>query len=160
VSESPPVSPPAPHTRPEPVSVPPHRVVYVAAGLIAFTALAGAGFGFRTGFHNGQRPGFGGADQTQATDNASIAKPIVDVQALEQQAPIGPAAANSAEQAAADSNAIALRTAAAEQVQAKSATSTASIDDVLASSSERPQAPARPSTDEQAPSTGKNDVPF
>jgi hypothetical protein len=140
-------------------------VVYIVAMVVALAGVAGAGIGFKTGFHNGERPGLGGGDQAQATDTATLAKPIVDLQAIEQQAPVP--AANAVQEAKADddSNSIAVRTAQAEQVQSKSATSTTSIDDVLASSTEKPQAPAKPSTDEQAPQAtsgngGKSDVPF
>jgi hypothetical protein len=147
----------------DPVSVPPRPVVYIVAVIVALTGVAGAAIGFRTGFHNGERPGLGGSDQTQTADTATLAKPIVDLQAIEQQAPVPSNTAQAAE-AQNDSNAIAVRTAQAEQVQSKAATSTTSIDDVLASSSEKPQAPAKPSTDEQAPQAtsggGKSDVPF
>ena len=56
---------------------------------------------------------------------------------------------------------IAAKTAAAQAVQSKPAQTQSDIDDILTSASERPQAPAKPSTDETPPSgPTKSDVPF
>jgi hypothetical protein len=149
-----------------PVSLPPRGVAYFTAGLMVVLALAGAGLGFRASWRNGDRPALGDAGSTLADDQATPAKPIVDITAVEQQAVAAPAAAaaNSAhdqdDQADDDSNDIAAQTAAAQAVQSRATKSaTSNIDDILTSRSERPQAPAKPSNDESAPG-GKNDVPF
>jgi hypothetical protein len=144
-----------------PVSLPPRTVVSGVAAVLAVAAIAGIGFGFRGGWRDSGRPGFGGADQTQGADSAIIAKPIVDIPAVEQQPPAANAAANSAAANAdeSDSNAIAAKTAAVQALQSKQVTTTPDIDSILTPSTEKPQAPAKPSTDEGAPGS-PNDVPF
>jgi len=146
--------------QPDPVSVPPRGVVYGAAALVFIIALAGLGLGFKAGYRDGGRTPLGGVDQAQGVDTASIAKPIVDIPSVEQQAPV--AAANAVTADADDStNTVEAKTAAAQAIQSKQVATTPTIDDVETSSSEKPEAPAKPSTDEQAPGTpSKTDVPF
>lgn len=142
-----------------PVSLPPQGVVYVAAALVGLAALGGIGVGFRAGWRDAGRPTSGMSDQTQP-DTAVMAKPIVDVAAVSQQPPVP--AANSTDQRdeAAATNAIAVKTAQAQAIQSKQATSTATIDEILTPPTEKPQAPAKPTTDEGAPGAPKSDVPF
>ena len=142
-----------------PVSVPPPGVVWAAAALVGLAALGGVGVGFRAGWRDAGRPTVGGADQAQP-DSAVAAKPIVDVAAIEQPPP-APAANSTSQDEEAATNDIAVKTAAAQAIQSKQATSTATIDEILTPPSEKPQAPAKPTTDEQAPGgPGKSDVPF
>jgi hypothetical protein len=141
-----------------PVSVPPQTVVYGAALVVALAALGGVGVGFRAGWRDAGRPALGAGDQTQGADSAIIAKPIVDIGAIEQQAPPDTSnAASPAVEAAQATNDIAVKTAAAQAAQSRPSQGAVNIDDIVASSSEKPQAPAKPTTDEQAP---KSDVPF
>src|SRR5579863_4184665 len=123
-----------------PVSLPPRAVVDGVAAVLVVVAIAGVGLGFRGGWRDGGRPGLAGAGQTQGADSSIIAKPIVDIPSVEQQAPAANTAANTAEADAdeSDSNAIAAKTAAAQALQSKQATSTATIDEILTPPSEKP----------------------
>ncbi|HEY3797547.1 MAG TPA: hypothetical protein VGL58_04280 [Caulobacteraceae bacterium] len=143
------------------VSTPPSSVVYAAAGVLLVVALAGVGFGLQTGWRDTGRPEAGSVDDQLSPGQATAAQPIVDIQSAEQQPPAAaPSNAVAADSEEADSNDIAAKTAAAQAVQSKTSQSPQNIDDILTSSSEKPQAPAKPSTDEDAPNTGKTDVPF
>jgi hypothetical protein len=149
-----------PHT--DPVTVPPRVVVYTAAALVALTAVAGLGFGFKAGWRDGNRGPSSGSDQSQGIDTAVLAKPIVDIPSLEQQAPANAVASNAmADDSDQADNSVAAKTAAAQAIQSKPVATTPTLDDTEASPSERPQAPAKPSTDEGAPGAPtKSDVPF
>ncbi|MBV9996007.1 MAG: hypothetical protein JO127_12430 [Caulobacteraceae bacterium] len=140
-----------------PVSLPPPRLAYLAGGLIFLCALAGAGLGFNGSWRN-SRPVLGGA-QAPAEDQATTARPIVEIPTAPPPAEAANTAAdNSAKNAdddTDDSNDIASQTAAAQAVQSRPSRP-ANIDDILTSRSEKPQAPAKPSSDESPPS----DVPF
>jgi hypothetical protein len=143
-----------------PVSTPPRSMTYAVAGAVCVVAIIGAGLGFRAAWRDTSRPALGSIDQQQATDQAVLAKPIVDITSVQQQAAAAPATSNATVDKAdetADSNAIAAKTAAVQAVQSRPSQTAANIDDILTSQSEKPQAPAKPSTDEQAP---KTDVPF
>jgi hypothetical protein len=143
-----------------PVSVPPRPVAYFAGALLVAAAIVGVGLGFRASWRNGDRAS-SSLDQTAGVDAAIPARPLVELPAPPQQvAAANTVAANSTDdQDEADDNSIAAKTAAAQEVQSNPSKSNADIDDVLTSSSEKPQAPAKPSTDESAP-PGKSDVPF
>jgi hypothetical protein len=119
-----------------PVSVPSNAVIGVVALCIAVAAVGGVGLGIKASWREMPQP---------------IAAP----------APTNTAAAatNTAKEAD-DSDDIAAKTAAAQAVQSKPAQSSGNIDDILTSSSEKPQAPAKPSTDEAPPQAPKSDVPF
>jgi hypothetical protein len=145
-----------------PVSTPPRGVVYGAATAVALAAVIGVGLGFRAGWRDGGRTPFGGSDPSQGVDSAVIAKPIVDIPQVEQQAPVNTVASNATDNSDDDdSNAIAAKAAAAQALQSKSVTTTPTIDDVEASPSEKPAAAAKPSTDESEPGAPvKTDVPF
>ena len=144
-----------------PVSTPPSSVVYSAAALVAVAALAGVGIGFRAGWRDVGAPGLAAVGQTQPADTAVIAKPIVDVPAVQAPPAANAVAANatSSDDEEAASNDIAAKTAAAQAIQSRQATTTATIDEILTPPTEKPQAPAKPTTDESAPA-GKSDVPF
>ena len=143
-----------------PVSLPPQGVVWVAAALVGLAALSGVGVGFRAGWRDAGRPTVGGGDQTQP-DSAVMAKPIVDVAAAEQPPPAAAATNATSQDEEAATNDIAVKTAQAQALQSKQATSTATIDEILTPPTEKPQAPAKPTTDESAPGgPGKSDVPF
>ncbi len=146
-----------------PVSTPPRPVAYFAGALIVAAAFLGLGLGFRASERT-EHPGVGSADQSLGVDAATPARPLVEIPAL----PTQTAAANTATNAAddqdeADDNSIDAQTAEAQQIQSKPSKGDSSIDDVLTSPSEKPQAPAKPSSDEAPPgepTKGKSDVPF
>jgi hypothetical protein len=149
-----------------PISVPPKSTVTFAAVLLAGVALFGAGYGVHAVWRAGGPASAGSGDQSQDAQ-AITARPLVDLTAAEQKPPppanAAPAANAVAEKDESDeeANSIAERTAAAQAVQSKPAQQTGDIDQILTSPSEKPQAPAKPSTDESAPGApNKNDVPF
>jgi hypothetical protein len=145
-----------------PVSLPSGPTLALAAALIGAAAIVGGGFGFSAGWRGGAQRVVGAIDPNQDIDQAPDAKPLVTLVA-----PTAPAAANIAAANTAvarkddddDSNDIAAKTAAVQAVQSKPADDQKNIDDLLTSPSEKPQAPAKPTTDEQAPPS-KTDVPF
>jgi hypothetical protein len=139
-----------------PVSVPSTPVVGFVAFLIGVAAIGGVGLGLKASWRDANRPAQGSVD-TQASGQAILAQPIVELP-QPQAAPVVAAATNAAK--ADDSEDIAAKTAAAQAVQSKPAQSSGDIDDILTSSSEKPQAPAKPSTDEAPPTAPKSDVPF
>ena len=144
-----------------PVSVPPTPVVVFVGVVICAAAIGGVGLGFKASWRDANRPARGQVD-TQASGQAILAQPIVEVP----QPQAAPKAANAivADTNAAkdddDSDDIAAKTAAVQAAQSKPAQSAGNPDDILASPSEKPQAPAKPSTDEAPPSGPKSDVPF
>ena len=142
-----------------PVSLPPRILAYGAGLLILAVAAAGIGLGFKAAQRESGPPDLGtvaGEDAGQAT---LAARPIV-------QAPPPEAAADSAPDAesadAAKSDDIAAKTAAAQEVQAKPAKASGDIDAILASPTEKPPAPIKPTTDEAPPPSApvNTDVPF
>ena|SRR5579864_6454680 len=141
-----------------PVSLPPQTAVWGAALVIGLAGLAGVGVGLRAGLRDVGRPGLASADQVQADDQAAIAKPIVDISAVEQQAAASNAAsATSAADESNASNELAAKTAALQAAQSKPSQGNDNIDQMMASPTEKPQAPAKPVQDEAPP---KSDVPF
>jgi hypothetical protein len=146
-----------------PVSLPSGGTRAIAALLIGVAALAGVGLGFSAGWRGGEQRVAGAIDPNQDIDQAPEAKPLVTL--VEPTAPAASvAAANAiaakkADDNGDDSNEIAAKTAAVQAVQSKPADDPKNIDDLLTSPSEKPQAPAKPTTDEQAP-PAKTDVPF
>jgi len=147
-----------------PVSVPPTPVVGFVAFTIGAAALAAVGLGIHASWRDVSRPAAGEID-TQISGQATPAQPIVQFALPEAPAPAATnapeAATNSVKDQADASQDIAAKTAAAQAVQSKPSQSNGNIDDILTSSSEKPQAPAKPSTDESAPSgPPKSDVPF
>jgi hypothetical protein len=144
-----------------PVSVPSTTVVGVVAILIGLAAIGGVGLGIKASWRDANRPARGLVD-TQASGQAILAQPIVEMpqpQAAPKAANTIVADTNSANDAD-DSDDIAAKTAAVQAAQSKPAQSAGNPDDILASPSEKPQAPAKPSTDEAPPSGPKSDVPF
>jgi hypothetical protein len=144
-----------------PVSVPSAPVVGVVAFLIGLAALGGVGLGVKASWRDANRPARGLVD-TQASGQAILAQPIVELpqpQAAPKATNTIVADSNSAKNAD-DSVDIAAKTAAVQAAQSKPAQSAGNPDDILASPSEKPQAPAKPSTDEAPPSGPKSDVPF
>ena len=147
-----------------PVTLPPRPVAYFAAVLLVAAAIVGVGLGFRASWRNGDRLS-DTSDQSLGVDAATPAKPLIDIPILPPQVAAAASATNAAvsKDEAVDSNEIDAQTAAAQAVQSNPSKSGQSIDDALTSASEKPQAPAKPSTDESAPGTpdkGKSDVPF
>jgi hypothetical protein len=148
-----------------PISLPTPSLTRLVSGVILVVALVGAGVGFR-GAWRGDRTSFDVSD-SQGVDQATPARPIVEIQAAQQQAAASNAVAanstaNNSEEAD-DSNAIAAKTEAVEEAQSKPASPPANIDQLLTSQSEKPQAPVKGSGDEGAPGApdkGANDVPF
>ena len=144
-----------------PVSVPSTPVVGVVALLIGLAAIGGVGLGFKASWRDANRPARGLVD-TQSSGQAILAQPIVEL-------PQPQAAPKAANAILADTNTansddssdeIAAKTAAVQAAQSKPAQGAGNPDDILASPSEKPQAPAKPSTDEAPPSGPKSDVPF
>ena len=147
-----------------PVSTPPRATVTLVAAVLAGVAVFGVGYGFHEVWRAGGPSVAGSGDQNQDAQ-AVIAKPIVDIPAVEQP-PVAANAAPAANAVAAkdadeeEANSIAEKTAAAQAVQSKPAQQPTDIDQMMASPSEKPQAPAKPTTDESAPGTPTNAVPF
>src|SRR5580658_2560105 len=146
-----------------PVSIPSGAVLALAAFFVAGAAVGGAGLGFQAGWRDGGHSAIGAADTTDDTAQAIVAKPLVDLPPpVQQAAATAPAkvAANAAEAAdsdnddADDSNDIAVKTATAQAVQSRPGKTPPDIDDIYTSQSEKPQPPAKPSTDEGAPGAG------
>ncbi len=153
-----------------PVSVPPPGLVVFVAGLIVLVAAGGGFLGFKASLRDTSHEGATlDADETQGLDQAIPAKPIVDIPAMTAPPPAATntvaAAANSiiakADQSAA-TNEIAVRAAAVQAAQNNPAKPAPDPDSLLASPDERPQTPAKPSTDDQPPTAPppKTDVPF
>jgi hypothetical protein len=147
-----------------PVSLPSGRTLALAAALIGAAALVGAGFGFSAAWRGGAQRVAGAIDPNQDIDQAADAKPLVTLVEPTAPAATNVAAANTAQAKKDDedddsSNEIAAKTAAVQAVQSKPADEPKNIDDMLASPSEKPQAPAKTTTDEEAPPS-KTDVPF
>jgi hypothetical protein len=143
-----------------PVSVPSTAVVGLVAAAIGIAAIGGVGLGLKASWRDASHPAQGAVD-TQVTGQAIIAQPIVELPQPQAAPPAANTAAetNSAKEAD-DSDEIAAKTAAAQAVQSKPAQAASNIDDILTSPSEKPQAPAKPSTDEAPPTAPKSDVPF
>jgi hypothetical protein len=147
-----------------PVSLPSGGTRALAAALIVVAALAGVGFGFSAGWRGGEQRVAGAIDPNQDIDQAADAKPLVTLVEPTAPAAANVAAANAVEAKKSDddgddSNQIAAQTAAVQAVQSKPADDPKNIDDLLTSPTEKPQAAAKPTTDEQAP-PAKTDVPF
>jgi hypothetical protein len=150
-----------------PVSVPPKSTVTFIAAVLIAAALAGAGYGLHAVWRAGGPASAGSGDQGQDAQAVS-ARPLVELPpAVAPPPPAANTAAASNAAAAADdesdaeANTIAQKTAAAQAVQSKPAQQPGDIDQILTSPSEKPQPPAKPSTDEGAPGAPtKNDVPF
>ncbi|HEY2708253.1 MAG TPA: hypothetical protein VGI95_09380 [Caulobacteraceae bacterium] len=147
-----------------PVSVPPTPVVGFVAFLIGVTAIGAVTMGVRASWRDVSKPAAGDID-TQSSSQAIGAQPIVELPQPLQKTPVAAntiaAATNSAAKVADDSEDIAAKAAAAQAVQSKPSQTGGNIDDILTSSTEKPQAPAKPSTDEAPPQAPpKSDVPF
>ncbi|MGH6957632.1 MAG: hypothetical protein ACREEW_13285 [Caulobacteraceae bacterium] len=145
-----------------PVSIPPKPVVRTVAVLVAVVALAGIGYGLREGWRDGGRSAIGATDSTDDVAAAVQAQPLVTLPPVEPPAPsnAAPAANALADKDEDAANAIAEKTAAAQAAQSKPAQSVPDIDDILTSSSEKPQAPAKGSGDQSGAGSAKNEVPF
>lgn len=147
-----------------PVSTPPRPLAYFAGLLLVILAVAGVALGLRAAWRQAGAPSLsGGTAEASSDDDTLTAKPIVDLPApVAAPEPAKDAAndTNDADEAKAD--AIAAKTAAAQAIQSKPAKTGGDIDDILASTSEKPPAAAKPAADE-APPPGppvKSDVPF
>ena len=120
--------------------------------------------GIRAAFRDGGAPDLGGLSDSAANSGTLVATPIVQapppVAAPDDSADADKQDAADAEQAKAD--ALATKAAMAQEIQAKPSKPGGDIDDILASPSERPPAPVKPTTDEAPPSGApvKTDVPF
>jgi hypothetical protein len=149
-----------------PVSTPSRSTVTFVAVALAAVAVFGAGYGLHEVWRAGG-PATAGAGDASQDAQAIAARPLVDLTAVEQKPPPAANAAPAAnavsekDESDEEANSIAEKTAAAQAVQSKPAQQPGDIDQILTSPSERPQAPAKPSTDEGAPgSPSKSDVPF
>ena len=156
-----------------PISSPGKGTTYVVAFLIAATAVGGAVLGFRASMRDTSRSAAGvGVDDVQGLDDAQPARPIVDITPMTAPPPTA-AATNALADATntiakkpdeAATNEIAVRTAAVQAAQNNPAKPAPDIDTLLTSQSERPQTPAKPSTDDepaqQSTAPAHSDVPF
>ena len=144
-----------------PVSLPPRWLAYTAGAVVMALAVFGVAIGMRAAWRDAGAPDIGGAADSAADHGSLLAKPIVQapppVAAPDAADDAAKQAADDAEQAKAD--AIAAKTAAAQEVQAKPSQPAGNIDEILTSPSEKPPAPVKPATDE-APPPVKTDVPF
>ncbi len=146
-----------------PVSLPPRSLAYGAGALLVILAIAGVALGLRAAWREAGAPDLGGAPAASAPgDDTLTAKPIVDL-------PPPVAAAEPAkdetkpDQVAdrAKAEAIAAKTAAAQEIQAQPSKPAGDIDDILTSASEKPAPAAKPAADEAPPGAPvKTDVPF
>jgi hypothetical protein len=147
-----------------PVSTPPRSTVTLVAAGLACVAVFAVGYGAHAVWRAGGPSAIGSGDASQDSQ-ATVARPLVDIPAVEQP-PVATNAAPAANTAAAkdededEANSIAAKTAAAQAVQSKPADQPTDIDQMMASPSEKPQPPAKPSTDEGAPGAPTNAVPF
>lgn len=148
-----------------PISTPPRGMVTFVAIVLAGVAVFSVGYGVRATMRAGGPATAGSGDQG-VDSQAAIAKPLVDIPAVEQP-PVAtnaaPAAANTAAAKADegdDANSVAEKTAAAQAAQSKPAQQPTDIDQMMASPTEKPQPPAKPSADESAPGSPTNSVPF
>jgi hypothetical protein len=147
-----------------PISTPPRSMVTFVAIVLAGVAVFSVGYGVRATMRAGGPAAAGSGDQG-LDSQAAIAKPLVDIPAVEQP-PVAAAAPVAANAAAAkqddedDANSVAEKTAAAQAAQSKPAQQPTDIDQMMASPSEKPQPPAKPSADESAPGSPTNSVPF
>jgi hypothetical protein len=150
-------------TENDPVSLPPRPLAYAAGALLVALALAGVTLGLRAASRESGAPDLGGGPAAVASgDDTLTAKPIVDLPA-----PVAaPEEATTDKADAADdqakADAIAAKTAAAQEIQAKPSKPAGDIDQILTSASEKPPAPAKPAADEAPPPGApvKSDVPF
>ncbi|MGH7025015.1 MAG: hypothetical protein ACREEB_15695 [Caulobacteraceae bacterium] len=146
-----------------PISLPPRSVAFGVGGALVLLAFVGIGLGLKAAWKDTGAPDLNGAT-TAGADSADTltAKPIVEL-------PAPPAASNTAENTADEASArngtddIEQKAAEAQQVQSTASKSGADIDQILASPTEKPTAPAKPTTIEAPPPPGppvKSDVPF
>lgn len=145
-----------------PISTPPRSTVTLVAAALACVAVIAVGYSARAVWRAGGPASIGSGDASQDSQ-AVIAKPLLDIPAAEQPpvanaAPAANAVAKETDEA--EANSIAEKTAAAQAVQSKPADQPTDIDQMMASPSEKPQPPAKPSTDEGAPGAPTNAVPF
>jgi hypothetical protein len=144
-----------------PIALPPRPLALGIGAALVLLAFVGTGLGLRAAWKDTGTPDLGGvADDAAGSADTLTAKPIVDL-------PAPPPASNTADNTSAsdesdNSDAIQERTAEAQQVQSNAGKSTADIDKILASPTERPTAPAKSTSDEAAPPGPpvKSDVPF
>jgi hypothetical protein len=144
-----------------PISVPARPLAYAAAVAVFLCALLGVGMGFEASFRRGGAPDADNiSGQSARQDDALVAKPIVDL-APPTAAPAATQSDDQDDSADAKADALAAQTAAAQAIQAKPSKAGGDIDDVLASPTEKPPAPAKAAADESPPGTPvKSDVPF
>ncbi len=145
-----------------PVSLPPRSLAYGAGALLVVLAIAGVALGLRAAWREAGAPDLGAPAASASGDDTLTAKPIVDlpppVAAAE------PAKDETKPDQAADrtkADAIAAKTAAAQEIQAQPSKPAGNIDDILTSASEKPATAAKPAADEAPPGAPvKTDVPF
>ncbi len=146
-----------------PVSLPPKSLAYGVAVALCLVAVAGVGLGLRAAWRDIDAPAAAGGNALSA-DGADVlaARPIVEL-------PPPVTAPEAAKNAVADADddddakaeALAAKTAAAQALQSKTSKAAGDIDDILASPSEKPPAPAKPAADEAPPHAPvRSDVPF
>ncbi len=145
-----------------PVSLPPRWLAYTAGAAVASLAVLGVAMGMRAAWHDSGAPDLGVAADNTPEQSVLMAKPIVETPP-----PVAPTEDTTAKSDAADADqakadALAAKEAAAQEIQAKTSKPAGSIDDILASPTEKPPAAVKPSTDEAPPPSApvKTDVPF
>ena len=143
-----------------PVALPPRAMAYGVGALLIAMALVGLTLGYRAAQRQTAAPGLDDV-ASSVSDGVLIARPIVELPPPVAAAPAPDDAAKAAaDKAKADD--IATKAAAAQAVQTKPSKGAGDIDEILASPTEKPPAPAKATADE-APPPGppvKSDVPF
>jgi len=145
----------------DPVASPPPAVALGVAAALIILAFVGVTLGLHAALRQGGAPDVAGATESVDTADTLTAKPIVEL-------PASAAASNTADNAVVQdadkddsSDAIEAKTAEAQQVQSTASKSGGDIDQILASPSEKPTAPAKPvAVEAPPPPPVKSDVPF
>ena len=117
------------------------------------TILLGLALGFRASLR--QAPGPGLNSSNAASDDATNARPLVEFAP-----PVAPPPAAEPGKTDAEKVQEAAAQSAAQAVQAKPSKPNGSIDEILASPTEKPPAPVKPGADEAPPPANQSDVPF
>ena len=150
-----------------PIALPPRSLAFVAGLSLFALAFVGVGLGFNAAQRQAGAPDTRADSSRAAADGSIEAHPIVELPpAVVPPAP-DQAAKDAADDAATDTalanESIAQKSAAAQAVQADAAKPAGNIDEILASPTEKPPAPAKTTNDEAPPpppAPVKSDVPF
>ena len=140
-----------------PVALPPKPLAMGVGAALILLACVGVGLGIRAAWKQNGAPELGATAASSDSADTLIAKPIVDLPA--------PTPANAVNEVVADkdqnADVIDEKTAEAQKIQATPSQSGGDIDQILASPTEKPPPPAKPTAEEAPPGPPvKSDVPF